>query len=285
MSVVVLRRQVADHGLRKSGKKPLGGVPAVALELRPGDAAGSQISCAGHTRLNLLDGFRLEHGGAFLTPSFNGQRLLALLSMHSAMTRPTIAGMLWPEATEVHAQGNLRTTLWRLKRPGIRLIDTHCDSLILAPKVQVDVHEFTYVARRLVDDAVPEGDNLDTSVIASGDLLPGWYDDWVLIERERLRQLRLHALEALANSLSSRGRFGSAINIAFEVIRLEPLRESGHRTVIAAHLAEDNVGEAVRHFRSFRRLLNTELGVEPSHELARIISARIHSHRTRIKHR
>src|SRR5262249_37005908 len=97
-----------------------------------------------------------------------------------------------------------------------------------------------------------------------GDLLPDWYDDWLRDEREELRQTRLHALESLARVLSQSGHHADAIQAALAAIRLEPLRESAHRTLIEIHLAEGNRSEARRQFQRCLRLLREELGVEPS---------------------
>jgi len=100
-----------------------------------------------------------------------------------------------------------------------------------------------------------------------GDLLPDWYDDWVLVERERLRQLRLHALEALAISRMEAGRHGEAAGAALSAVSIEPLRESAQRVLIRVHLAEGNVGEAVRQYHSYKQLLLEELGLAPSDQL------------------
>jgi DNA-binding SARP family transcriptional activator len=96
------------------------------------------------------------------------------------------------------------------------------------------------------------------------DLLPSWYDDWVLFERERLRQLRIHALETLAATLTRKARFAEAIDAALHAICAEPLRESAHRRLIEAHLAEGNVSEAITQYERYRALLDEALGVPPS---------------------
>ena len=62
----------------------------------------------------------------------------------------------------------------------------------------------------------------------SGELLPDWYDDWVLLEAENWRQLRLHALEVLAGLLTAAGRYGDAAAAALAAVRADPLRESAH---------------------------------------------------------
>ena len=104
------------------------------------------------------------------------------------------------------------------------------------------------------------------------DLLPGWYDDWALLERERIRQRLLHALEALSHRLVQLRRFAEAVDAAMMAVGSDPLRESAQRALIEAHLAEGNVVEGRRSFDAYRELLARELGTEPGEELAAMIS-------------
>lgn len=241
---------------------------AVSLTPVPELARSSRVVRPECAILSLLDGFRLERDGAVLSPSVNVRRLLAMLGLRGTLSRPTAAGMLWQQATERHALGSLRTTLWRLRGAGHQLIEMHDDQLTLAAQIQVDVSGFTAWALRMIGSGPAGDDDLDLSVVPTGNLLPGWSEDWVLVERERLRQLRLHALEALAGRLRQCGRFAYAVEAALEAIRLEPLRESAHRALIAVYLQENNVVEAARHYSAFKQFLHTELGIEPSPQLA-----------------
>ncbi len=241
-----------------------------------GEGSRNQVPGAGPTRLRLLGGFRVEQGDSVLAPPSGGQRLLAILGTRGAMSRTAAAGILWPDVPERHAQGSLRTTLWRLGRIHPQLVETAADRLDLASGIEVDLRSFTLSATRLINrTALEDCDDLDTSISMTGELLPGWYEDWVLYERERVRQLRLRALEALATHLCRRGSYAAAIDIALEAIQLEPLRESAHHTLITVHLHEENVIEAVRHFRSFSQLLRDELGVELSPRIAALISNQV----------
>ena len=105
------------------------------------------------------------------------------------------------------------------------------------------------------------------------DLLPDWYDDWLAFERERFRQLRIHALESLCERLIALERFGEAIETGLAVVTAEPLRESAHRILIRIHLAEGNGAEALGQYRRFRALLHDELGLEPSPEMRTLVAA------------
>ena len=94
----------------------------------------------------------------------------------------------------------------------------------------------------------------------------------MLVERERLRQLRIHALEQLATFLSELGRHAEALEAALAAVTAEPLRETAQRALIIVHLAEGNASEALRQYESYRRLLLENLGVEPSPTLQKLIA-------------
>ncbi|HEV7870805.1 MAG TPA: BTAD domain-containing putative transcriptional regulator [Modestobacter sp.] len=231
---------------------------------------------ASGARVALLDGFALELDGSRSCPATDDlphgvQRLVAHLSLAGHPTRGTIAGQLWPDVPEVHAHGSLRSALWRLHKVVPGLVETSRSALGLAAGVRVDVRELTAWAAGVLDPtAGPEGLRAAGAAL-EGELLPGWYDDWVLLERERLRQLRMHALEMLAERLVRAGRYGEAIQVAFTAVRDEPLRESAHRVLIRAHLAEGNVAEALREYDTFREMLAEELGVRPTAQMRDLV--------------
>jgi DNA-binding SARP family transcriptional activator len=216
-------------------------------------------------RLTLLGGFALHVGdGATALPG-GSQRLLALLALHdSPLSRGYVAGMLWGDSTEAHAHGSLRSALWKLRIAGLHVVEPRGDGLELATDVGVDMRRVTRLARALVAGHFEE----DTVALLEPrfccELLPGWYDDWVLVERERHRQLSLHALEALCDHLTSARRYGAAVLAGLAAVDREPLRESAHRALIKVYLAEGNLGEAIRRFEHYRALAARELGVEPS---------------------
>jgi SARP family transcriptional regulator, regulator of embCAB operon len=101
--------------------------------------------------------------------------------------------------------------------------------------------------------------------------LPGWYEDWALIEAENWRQLRLHALEAAAGVLADAGRFGEAVGAAQAAVDADPLRESPHAALIAVHLREGNQSEALREFERYRERLRGEFGLEPTPRLRALL--------------
>jgi DNA-binding SARP family transcriptional activator len=225
----------------------------------------------------LLGGFGLFWGGSVLCVPRASQRLLALLAFQGRMVeRAVVAGTLWPDSSESHAHSNLRSTLSRLESTARSALAASRLELGLAEGVAVDVRLAQALARRLLDPAVTPGRselNMATVATFSTDLLPDWHDDWVLIEAEDWRQLRVHALEALADRLIAAGRWGEAAAAAAAAVRAEPLRESARAALIHLHLAEGNQSEAVREFTRYRTLLNAELGLEPTPRLRELIQA------------
>src|SRR4051794_24680266 len=161
--------------------------------MRNGHTLPDDLVCLPHPiSLDLLGGFRLRVGGEDVVPSPTEQRLLGVLAVCGASHRLLVGGILWPEVTDKHAQGSLRTTLWRLHRAVPSLVFAGPHSVALGDEVTVDVP----VLERIVDEVLDGHDErVDHLVRLGGDLLPGWYDDWVLAERARLRQLWLQALE------------------------------------------------------------------------------------------
>jgi two-component SAPR family response regulator len=109
----------------------------------------------------------------------------------------------------------------------------------------------------------------------SGDLLPDWDEEWIQFERERLRQLRVHALEALCHRLSAAGRHAEAIDAGQAAVAAEPLRESAQKTLIAAHLAEGNLCEARRQFGLYRDVLWDSLCLSPSEDLQAMLTRHV----------
>ena len=227
-------------------------------------------------QLSLLGGFVFSVGGdALLGISAGSQRLLAFLALRDrAVTRSQAAGTLWPESTDERAGASLRSAVSRLDGPARLAVRVTAGDLGLAEGVAVDVHRSESLARRLIDrDAPPSQADIGSPAVSalSRDLLPGWYDDWALIAAEDWRQLRLHALEAVAARLTAAGRLAEAAASALAAVRAEPLRESARAALIRVHMAEGNQSDALGEFERYRVLLRGELGLEPTARLRELL--------------
>ncbi|MET9375538.1 BTAD domain-containing putative transcriptional regulator [Streptomyces sp. NPDC002992] len=222
--------------------------------------------------VQLLGQFRLEFHGEPVPLCGNAQRLLAFVGLRRRVGRRAVAQTLWPDATEAHARGSLRTALWKLPHGGHELLRCTQESLALVDDVAVDARTLARTALDIVRGRGPlRADPVLMGLLERGDLLPDWDDEWVVLEREWLRRLRLHALDTLSERFARQGLPALALEAALASIRIEPLREDPHRAVVSAHLAEGNLIEALRHYEAFRHLLRAELGAEPSLRLAQMI--------------
>lgn len=217
-------------------------------------------------RVQLLGCFAVEIDGVAVRISPGSARVVALLALHGPAPRELVADRLWPSASGGHALANLRSALWRLPSRG--LVDADRDHLGLAPGVHVDLQQSLRVAADIAVGTLPR--NLD---LLRCDLLPDWYDEWLELEREHHRLLRLQSLEVASQIALERGDLRFAMRAALLAVEAEPLRESAHRCLIAVHLAEGNRGEAARQYDRYLRILDgVGLVAEPSPALARQIA-------------
>jgi SARP family transcriptional regulator, regulator of embCAB operon len=246
----------------------------------------SARQAAHHPRISLLGGFRLTTDGpAFVLPQ-GSKRLLALLALRATvMSRQTVAGILWPYSTKERAYASLRSALARLRGRTRTVVAATARELRLSDDVAVDLWESQTVAHRLLDPAPPPTPWNDPGPEAipalSAELLPDWDEEWALVEAEEWRQLRLHALEALADRLRAQEMYGEAAAAALAAAFAEPLRESPRAALIRVHIAEGNPTEALREFASYRQLLVLELGIEPTERLRALVADPVAAIKTR----
>ena len=224
-------------------------------------------------RLVLVDGFELIAGEATLWLPRASQRLVAFLALQEhPVLRLYVSGVLWPDTSEKRSAANLRSALWRVQRLGCKVIESNGQHMRLASSVVTDLRELTAVARRLLDRSIDCRDAICSQLYLCGELLRDWYDEWVIMERERFRQLRLHALEHLCEGLTVAGRYGQAVEAGLAAVASEPLRESAQRSLIRAYLAEGNFFEALRQYRWYRKILWDEVKIKPTSDLDRLVS-------------
>jgi DNA-binding SARP family transcriptional activator len=240
--------------------------------LRPSRGRAGLDPAATHARLSLLGGFELRAGPEAVRLPPHVQRLLAFLALQGRpLHRAYVAGRLWIDGNQEHAHACLRTTLWRTRCVPVSVVEVSSTHLALASCVAVDVRELEDAAERILHDASPPA-ALDVElVVGASELLPDSYDDWILDEREQLRQLRLVALEAAGEGLIRAQRHSEAAVAALAAVRADPLRETAYRILIRACLAEGNVAEALHQFVVFRAQLRRELGLEPSPQILELV--------------
>ncbi|MGZ4334863.1 MAG: AfsR/SARP family transcriptional regulator [Gaiellaceae bacterium] len=240
--------------------------------LRPARPSRRDATRAAAVRLYLLNGFELVADGVVASLPPGAQRVVAFVALHDRpLLRAYVAGSLWLDSPEDRAAANLRSALWRIQRVEPRLIAASDRQLRLDDDVVVDLRETEILARAVLRGEAPADESGDDLSRLAADLLPDWYDDWAFFERERFRQLRLRALEALCDQLARAGRVAEALEAGLLSVAGEPLRESAHRALMRVHLADGNPGEAIRQYRLCERLLRDQLGIEPSARMQEVL--------------
>jgi DNA-binding SARP family transcriptional activator len=199
--------------------------------------------------------------------------LIAYLALSGGPSeRSHVAGTFWPDVREDRAMANLRSVIWRVRGSGHDIVAGDDGQLSLRPNVVVDTREL----RRTAFAILEAGDSVDPvgfeTLVRADEILPDWSDEWVLVDRERYHQLRLHALERLCGQLAASGRFGLAVEACLAALAAEPLRESAQRQLIEVYLSEGNRADALRQYTSYQRVIREEVGVEPSREISDLVS-------------
>lgn len=225
--------------------------------------------------IQLLGGFALSVEGRPVELGGREERVLALLVVRGPQRRSVLAGTLWPDTTEDRALSSLRAAVMRLRRVSEDLLDAGRSRISMGAGTTADVTE---LCQRL-DEVERLGDGLwrwssdSLTVLTGPQLLPGWYDEWVLDERNTLQHRQIRALESLTRLALKSGRPSLAADLAERAIALEPLMESTQALLIRAHLMEGNPAAAVQVYRSYSRRLGQELGIRPSSSLTDLIGS------------
>jgi DNA-binding SARP family transcriptional activator/predicted ATPase len=204
------------------------------------------------------------------------QALLAYLLLHrdAPQQRAHVAFVLWPDSTESQARTNLRQLLHHLRRALPRP-----DRFVTADSVTVgwrpdadcwsDLAAFEEAVARADAAATRDAARGALAEAAShygGDLLPGCYEEWVLPERERLRQRYLDVLERLTDLLEEELDLRGAIHHAQTLLRHDPLHEATYRRLMRLHALAGERARALRVYHTCATTLERELGVPPSEE-------------------
>jgi DNA-binding SARP family transcriptional activator len=240
--------------------------------LASGSALEGKKGFGALVRIRLLGGFEVRGDHSPLAFPMGARRLIAFLALnHQPIQRQHLASSLWLDQSEESAQACLRSTLWRIGHQGYPIVHVEDGLVSLAPGVSVDLHEAISLAQELLATSAPMPP-LGSGASFVDDLLPGWTDDWLFLDRERFQQRRLHVLEMLSRRWASAGYFAEAVEVALRAIAVDSLRESAHRALVGAHLAEGNFSEGIRCYERFSELLWSELELHPSTRMAELIS-------------
>jgi len=251
---------------------------------------------SGLLRLRLLGGFELRSattGAPIPLPARKPALLLAYLALRPGQPqgRDKLAGLFWGNSGDAQARTSLRQALAVLRRQ----LGPHAEGLIQAPEVET----VALAPGRLATDvaeleaclASGARDALERAVaLYEGDLLDGFQarepllEEWLVAERQRLREAVLAAMAALLPEVVATGPAEAGVRLALRVLALDPLQEAAHRALMrlqarqeAAHRAlmrlqarQGRRGAAPARYQALREALARELGVAPEEETQRL---------------
>jgi len=208
------------------------------------------------------------------------QELLSYLLIHRDRphSREALAALLWGETSTEKSKKYLRQALWHLhaalnsnNENGTEVLQVEHDWLGLNPcsNLWTDVADFERayagaegIAGRQLDSEKAQALK-DAVVLYSADLLPGYYQDWILFERERLQNMYLLMLDKLIVYLQFHGAYEVAQGYGATILRYDPARERTHRQLMHLYSLAGDRTSALRQFERCALALKQELGVKP----------------------
>ncbi len=236
----------------------------------------------------LLGGLRIEQAAHSVTRfrTHKAGALLAYLALYPRFhPREELAELFWPEAEPEAARANLRTVLASLRRqlepPGspagsVLVARGHRDVGLEPAVITTDVAAFERATQAAARPATPPDEQAhllaEAVQVYNGPLLPGFYETWALTERDRLAGAYLRALHHLARYHEQAGNPEAAIEFARRAVSADPLREEAHADVIRLLAGAGQTAAARRQYEELARLLDEELGEEPSPETRALVA-------------
>ncbi len=225
--------------------------------------------------IQILGGFSIHRGDEALTgierPSL--QKLLVFLLLHrgQAVNRSKMAFTFWPDSNEKQALSNLRNLYFQLRHA---LPDLQ--KYFSADRVSFKWHEEApfildaAIFEDLIDRAKSNYYQAEKVVLFEkavktylGELLPGHYEDWLLVERKRFSQHYKQALTELVSLLEQRRQYQQAVIYVRLLIQNDPLHEPAYAHLMRVQALMDDRAAAIHTYHTYANLLDREMGVEP----------------------
>jgi len=239
-------------------------------------------------QFRLLGGCEISYpNGEVILESQKVRALFVYLAMKpQPQGREKLTDMFWGNFPKTKAHRNFRHALWNLRRqtnlpgtPPVIIADTQIVSINDQADVWMDSNVFQDQVNYLINssnkqDRLARLDGLGRAILLyRGDFLEGFlvrdapaFDEWTLVERERLRILAINALQQLTEGHASLGECDTALTYARCWLVMAPWREEAHRKVMRLLESSGQREAALVQYETCRQVLAEELGVEPSPE-------------------
>ncbi|MEJ2354188.1 MAG: BTAD domain-containing putative transcriptional regulator, partial [Anaerolineales bacterium] len=201
-------------------------------------------------------------------PSRPAQSLLAylLLNPNQPIRREKLAGLIWPDSTESNARSNLRSALWRVRKS----FDSHGDTYLQVNNLTISfqLQATDWLDVQVVDAKIT--DQTTTDALAEiveafgGELLPGFYEDWVVLERQRLNAVYGQKMDLFLDRLVAESRWGEVLEWGERWISMGFIPESAYQAAMIAHAAQGDLGKVAGVYQRCVLALERDLGIQPS---------------------
>ena len=220
--------------------------------------------------VRLLGSFHIQCGKKTVEiTSRPAQSLFAYLILNAgtAFRREKLAGQLWPDSTEESARDYLRHALWRIRRA---LADASAASYLKANDLTIEFdaskpYWLDAAALVALDGKSSPGQVAKAIDAYAGELLPGFYEEWVVLERNHLQSAYEQQVARLLEMLQAQGQWAAVLQRAEKWIALGQRPEAAHRYLMSAHAAQGDMAKAAGAYERCVASL-AELGVEPSEQ-------------------
>lgn len=212
-------------------------------------------------------------------PAAKSQALLFYLACRGRIqSRLALSGLLWPNKTDQEARMNLRQAVYQVRQSFPTLLETTRESVSLQADIEVDTVLFEQEVKAGLAGAYQQ--LIAAAERYQGDFLDGFYledapdfEEWLLLERERLRGLAIQVFHQLAMHHASQDEIGSSVLYMSRLLAMEPLREESHQQMMRLLATDGQTGAALAQYERCRELLAQSLHVEPSDETTALYHA------------
>lgn len=224
--------------------------------------------------IRLLGQFDLKYNSAPVEiPSRSAQSLLSYLLLNTGIVhrREKLAGLLWLDATEANARSYLRKALWQARK-SLAFDTPGGGEYLLADDISITFNtnaDYWLDADALKDkkaEAMSVEELIEAVSAYQGELLPGFYEEWVSLERERLQAIFENKMQVLLDRLVEQRRWAETLDWGERWIALGSMPEPAYRALMVAHAALGNIAKVAATYERCVQTLREELGVEPSEQ-------------------
>lgn len=230
-------------------------------------------------RIELLGGLRMVRPEQTISrfQTYKNGALLAYLAYYhnQPVSREQLIHLFWQNSEMEAARNSLRVALNSLRKqleppeisPGTVLVANRMHIQLNSLAIETDVDDFLRAvtkAQNTSDASESIEFYLKAIELYQGELLPGWYEDWIVAERSRLTESYVAALQALVQHFTKIQRFSQAIDYSLRIIKADPLRESAYRNLMRLYVATNRPSHAIQTYHQLEEELRASLNIRPS---------------------